>query len=105
AEIAAELSSYLADLDEAGPRELDAVETRRALLGALARRHGGTLDDLLALAETGAARLAELEGDDDRIAELEEERAVAASELDNAATALTASRTAAAARLATRVTA
>jgi DNA repair protein RecN (Recombination protein N) len=108
-EIAVELSGYLADLDETGPQELDAVEERRAVLGALVRRHGGpsggTLDDVLRLAETGGARLAELEGDDDRIAELTVERDAAASALDDAAAALTAVRADAAQRLGALVTA
>lgn len=105
AEIAGELSGYLADLDESGPAELDAVEERRAVLSALVRRHGGTLEEVLALAEGGASRLAELEGDDDRIAGLTAQRDAAASALDAAAAALTAARTEAAARLGTAVTA
>lgn len=108
-EIAVELSGYLADLDETGPQELDAVEERRALLGTLVRRHGapggGTLDDVIRLAETGAARLAEFEGDDDRVAELTAERDAAASALDETAAALTAARTSAAERLGALVTA
>ena len=108
-ELAVELSGYLADLDETGPQELDAVEERRALLGTLVRRHGapggGTLDDVIRLAETGAARLAELEGDDDRVAELTAERDAAASALDQTAAALTAARTSAAERLGALVTA
>lgn len=104
AEIAVELSGYLADLDETGPQELDAVEHRRAVLTALMRRHGGSLDEVIALAETGGSRLAELEGDDDRIAELDREREAAASTLDDAATALTRARTAAAERLGSLVT-
>ena len=105
AEVAVELSGYLADLDETGPQELDAVEERRAVLGGLIRRHGGSLDAVIALAETGGARLAELEGDDDRIAELTVERDAAASALDDAAAVLTAARTDAAERLGALVTA
>src|SRR5690606_20216675 len=78
---------------------------RRAVLGTLIRRHGGTLDDVIRLAETGGARLAELEGDDDRIAELTVQRDAAASTLDEGAAALTAARTAAAERLGALVTA
>src|SRR5699024_6787144 len=37
---AGELSSYLADLDEHGPHELQAVEERRAALADLVRAHG-----------------------------------------------------------------
>src|SRR5690606_12798023 len=60
-EIAVELSSYLADLDTAGPYELEAVNERRAALAALARKHGPTLDDVLALQAEGPTRLAELD--------------------------------------------
>ena len=105
AEVAGALSGYLADLDDSGPAELEAVEERRAVLSALVRRHGDTLDDIIALAETGARRLAELEGDDDRIGELTAQRDAAASALDEAAAALTAARTSAAARLGEAVTA
>ncbi|CDK00445.1 DNA repair protein RecN [Microbacterium sp. C448] len=105
AEIATDLSGYLADLDESGPLELDAVETRRAALGALVRHHGTTLDEVLALAETGAARLAELEGDDARIEELAAEKDTAARELDDAAATLTERRTEAAVTLGDSVTA
>lgn len=105
AELATDLSGYLADLDESGPLELDAVETRRAALGALVRHHGATLDEVLALAETGALRLAQLEGDDARIGELAQERDAAARELDASAAVLTEHRTAAAAALDDAVTA
>ncbi len=103
ADLAAALSVYLADLDETGPHELAAVEERRALLGGLVRAHG-SLDDALALLESGSARLAELDDDGSRIERLGEEREAAASVLDDAAAALTAARTAAAARLGAAVT-
>lgn len=104
AELAGDLSGYLADLDESGPAELEAVEDRRAVLTALVRRLG-TLDAALELAESGGARLAELDGDDDRIAQLAAERDEVAAELDRAAEDLTAARTAAARRLGELVTA
>jgi DNA repair protein RecN (Recombination protein N) len=102
ADLAAALSSYLADLDEAGPQELAAVEERRAVLAGLVRAHG-TLDAALELAETGSARLAELDDDGDRIQRLTEQREGAASTLDAAAETLTAARTEAAARLGAEV--
>ncbi|MFT4230934.1 MAG: DNA repair protein RecN [Microbacterium sp.] len=105
ADVATELSGYLADLDESGPRELEAVEERRALLGALARRHGGSVDAMLALLGTGSERLAELDADDERIAELEGLTHRAADALDEAAASLTAQRTAAADALGKAVTA
>ncbi|MFT4136145.1 DNA repair protein RecN [Microbacterium sp.] len=104
ADVAAGLSAYLADLDETGPLELDAAQARRAELGALVRLHG-SLDAALALRESGAARLAELADDGERIERLAVQREQAASALDDAAAALTAQRERAAVRLGEAVTA
>lgn len=104
ADLAASLSGYLADLDEAGPHELAAIEERRAALAGLIRVHG-SLDAAIALLESGSARLAELDDDADRIDRLTAERDAAASALDAAAETLTAARTEAAERLGRAVTA
>lgn len=98
ADVAGQLSAYLADLDETGPHELAAVEERRAALGTLIRAHG-SLDEALELWQTGSARLAELDDDGERLDRLEAERDTARAELDARADALTAVRTAAAAKL------
>ncbi|MGW8483336.1 DNA repair protein RecN [Microbacterium sp. NPDC055903] len=97
-DLAGQLAGYLADLDETGPHELAAVEERRAALGTLVRAHG-SLDEALALWETGSARLAELEDDGDRVERLEAERSEAREALDAAADALTEARAEAASRL------
>ncbi|MFD6698695.1 MULTISPECIES: DNA repair protein RecN [unclassified Microbacterium] len=102
-DIAAQLSGYLADLDESGPHELAAVEERRAALAGLVRAHG-TLDAALELWNTGSARLAELDDDSDHIERLTVERDTARATLDEAAAALTATRTEAAGRLGAAVT-
>ena len=102
-DLAGQLSAYLADLDESGPHELAAVEERRAALGTLIRAHG-SLEEALALWQTGSARLAELDDDGDRIERLEAERDAARTTLDEHADALTAERAAAAARLGAAVT-
>ena len=104
ADIAAGLSAYLADLDDAGPHELAAAEARRAELGTLVRIHG-SLDAALALQETGAVRLAELDDDGERVERLTVQQGEAASVLDGAAAALTAERERAAVRLGEAVTA
>ncbi|GAA1253034.1 DNA repair protein RecN [Microbacterium phyllosphaerae] len=98
ADIAGQLSAYLADLDETGPHELAAVEERRAALGTLIRAHG-SLDEALELWQTGSTRLAELDDDGERLDRLEAERDAARAELDAHAQSLTAERTAAAAKL------
>lgn len=103
ADIAVELSGFLADLDETGPQELAAVEERRAVLNGLVRAHG-SLDAAIALLESGFARLAELDDDDDRVERLRAQLADARAGLDVRAEALTAARTSAAERLAEAVT-
>jgi len=103
ADLAGELSGYLADLDEGGPHELAAVEERRAALGGLIRAHG-SLDAALAVLGSGSERLAELDDDSDRIDRLTAQRHDATAALDAAAADLTHARTDAAARLAAAVT-
>ncbi|PKI93285.1 DNA repair protein RecN [Actinomycetales bacterium SN12] len=103
ADLAQQLSGYLADLDESGPHELAAVEERRAALGGLIRQHG-SLDDALRIWQTGSLRLAELDDDGDRIERLTAEAGSARDALDDAADALTEVRTAAAVRLSAAVT-
>lgn len=108
ADLVTGLSAYLADLDSldsgGGPQELAAVEERRAAIGALLRVHG-TLDEALALLETGSARLMELDDDGDRIERLAGRRDELSTALDTAAAELTAARTEAAERLGAAVTA
>ncbi|MFS0867759.1 DNA repair protein RecN [Microbacterium sp. 179-B 1A2 NHS] len=103
ADVAGELSGYLADLDEGGPHELAAVEERRAAISGLVRAHG-SLDAALDLLSTGSARLVELDDDSDRIERLTDQRDRARAALDDAASVLTAARTAAAKRLGDAVT-
>ncbi|GAB3617807.1 DNA repair protein RecN [Okibacterium endophyticum] len=105
ADVSADLSGYLAGLDEDGARELEGVQDRRAELTRLCRSYGPTLDDVITTLETGSARLLELDSDDDRVLKLERGVELEERELDAAATRLSAVRTAAAARLAEEVTA
>jgi DNA repair protein RecN (Recombination protein N) len=104
ADVATELAGYADNLD-ADPRRLAAVEERRAALNALTRKYGTDVAAVLAWAEEGAARLTELDGDDDRIGELTAERDALRAELSGLAQALTDARTEAAARFADAVTA
>ncbi|MBP0462031.1 DNA repair protein RecN [Streptomyces montanisoli] len=103
ADVAGELAGYADDL-EADPLRLAAVEERRAALTALTRKYGEDAAAVLAWGETSAARLTELEGDDDRIGELEAEREALRGELSGLAQALTDARTEAAERFAAAVT-
>ncbi|WP_234434357.1 DNA repair protein RecN [Streptomyces sp. NRRL F-5126] len=104
ADVAGELAGYADDL-EADPLRLAAVEERRAALTALTRKYGEDAAAVLAWAQASAARLTELEGDDDRIGELEAERDTLRGELSGLAQALTDARTEAAERFAAAVTA
>jgi DNA repair protein RecN (Recombination protein N) len=69
-DVSGQLSSYLGDLDAESTRELELVNERRALLAALVRKYGGTLDDVLDHFDTGSTRLLELERDTSRIGAL-----------------------------------
>ncbi len=102
-DVSVALSGYLADLDEAGPHELAAVDERRGVLAALTRAHG-SVDAAISLLETGSARLLELDDDGDRIERLTVQRDAAAVDLDSAAETLTNARRDAAERLGTAVT-
>ncbi|REK91072.1 DNA repair protein RecN [Streptomyces inhibens] len=104
ADVAGELASYADGLD-ADPLRLAAVEERRAALNHLTRKYGHDIAAVLAWAEESAARLTELDGDDDRIGELTAERDALRAELGDLAQALTDARTASAKRFADAVTA
>ncbi|MEI5137133.1 DNA repair protein RecN [Streptomyces libani] len=104
ADVAGELASYADGLD-ADPLRLAAVEERRAALNHLTRKYGQDIATVLAWAEESAARLSELDGDDDRIGELTVERDALRAELGELAQTLTDARTASAKRFADAVTA
>ncbi|WP_329202082.1 MULTISPECIES: DNA repair protein RecN [unclassified Streptomyces] len=104
ADVAGELAGYADDLD-ADPLRLAAVEERRAALTQLTRKYGDSIDSVLQWAQQGSARLLELDGDDERIAELTAERDGLRSELSQLAQALTDARVEAASRFASDVTA
>ncbi|CAL9402235.1 DNA repair protein RecN [Streptomyces sp. enrichment culture] len=103
ADVAGELAGYADDLD-ADPLRLAAVEERRAALTQLTRKYGDSVDAVLEWAQTSAARLLELDGDDERIAELTAERDALRAELSQLAQALTDARVEAATRFAAAVT-
>lgn len=102
-DVAGELAGYADDLD-ADPLRLAAVEERRAALTQLTRKYGEDVGAVLAWAEDGAARLTELEGDDDRLSELTAERDALRAELSGLARALSEARVEAASRFAAAVT-
>lgn len=103
-DISAELSRYLAGLDSDGGRELEAVQERRAELGALVRKHGSTLDDVIDFLDAGSGRLLELDNDSDRIDSLRGEVEADRERLTSLADRLSELRHAYAARLSEQVT-
>lgn len=103
ADVAGELAGYSDNLD-ADPLRLAAVEERRAALSQLTRKYGPDTAAVLAWAEQSAERLTELEGDDERIGELADERDGLRAELAVLAQELTEARADAAKRFADAVT-
>ncbi|WP_030167341.1 DNA repair protein RecN [Spirillospora albida] len=106
-DVGTDLASYAESVD-ADPARLAVVQERRAELTALIRKYGaaeGTVGAVLEWARASAARLTELEGDDDRIEELRAEHAELAGRLAAEAGELTAVRAAAAERFGAAVTA
>ena len=106
-DVAGELASYTGSVDS-DPARLAAVQDRRAALGKLIRAYGGTTADVAAVldwAKQAGSRLAELEGDDDKIASLAAEESSLALQVASLAARLSALRSAVAERFATEVTA
>ncbi|NDL61075.1 DNA repair protein RecN [Phytoactinopolyspora mesophila] len=116
-DIAADLASYASAIDT-DPARLAEVQERRSLLADLIRKYGedypptepGTqeeltdpavfsaIDGVLAWAERGSRRLLELDGDDERVNALREERDTLGTELADLAAEITKARTEAAQR-------
>jgi len=112
-DIATELASYAQSI-EADPGRLAIVQERRAELTRLIRAYGAGLADgqaggdlaaVLAWAKAAGARLAELDGDEDRIAALAEQEAALAAAVADLAGQLTAARTETAGRFGQQVSA
>ncbi|TDB89316.1 DNA repair protein RecN [Actinomadura sp. KC216] len=105
-DVGTDLAAYAESVD-ADPARLAVVQERRAELTALIRKYGGTdatAAEVLEWARRSAARLTELEGDDDRIEELRAEHAELTERLAAEAGELTEVRTRAAERFSDAVT-
>jgi DNA repair protein RecN (Recombination protein N) len=109
--VQAELGELAHDLRLAGesvvadPERLVEIGARRRLLQELRRKYGETLAEILEFRDDARGRLAEIDGHEARVAQLESARAAAAAESERHAAALTAARRAAAEPLARAVTA
>jgi DNA repair protein RecN (Recombination protein N) len=84
-----------ADGIEASPARLQQIEERLALLERLKRKHGPTLADVIAKRDALRLEMADLEGGDERLADLERAHAAARAAYLTAAGALGGARRAA----------
>jgi DNA repair protein RecN (Recombination protein N) len=73
ADVAADLASYASSVDD-DPARLDSVQERRSQLSALMRKYGEDTAAVLAWVAKARERLADLEGNDERLQSLEAER-------------------------------
>jgi DNA repair protein RecN (Recombination protein N) len=112
-DVATELASYAQSI-EADPARLAVVQERRAELTRLVRAYGagpadggpgGDLGAVLAWAKAASARLAELDGDEDKIAALAAQEAELAGSVASLAGQLTEARTQTAVRFGDEVSA
>lgn len=106
ADLSGELSSYASDIDT-DPARLSVVSERRALLTSLARKYGdadGTIDEVLEWSKRSAARLAELDGSDERVELLMAEQADLQTRLTELGHVIATARRDAAERLGKSVT-
>jgi DNA repair protein RecN (Recombination protein N) len=101
-DLAAELRDYGQTI-EAAPGRLEVVEERLALFTRLARKHGGTIAEVIAHGERCRARKAELEDADVTYADLSGELTEAEADREKLGRALSAARRKAAPQLAAAV--
>lgn len=104
-DIAAEISGYVDGLDQDSARVLENIQERRAVLNALMRKYGPTLDEVIAFSQSASNRLLELDSSTDQIESLSGQVEAEFEALRRSAEQLTALRTKAAAELADQVTA
>lgn len=102
ADAATELSSYLQDL-QADPARLEQALGRRAELVGLTRSYGSDIDAVLGWARESAERLAQIDGGEDRLSALHEQRDGLDERLRTLAGQIGAARREAAGRLARTV--
>ena len=105
ADVGAELRAYLSDDDESadGPAALERVQERLAVLSRLARKHGGTIEDVLAHAQRCRERQLELATPTTRSSAPRTSTGRRSQRLDGLAQRLTRARAKAAPKLAAAV--
>lgn len=104
ADVASELSGYVADL-QADPAALEQAHARLAELGTLTRSYGSSIDEVLQWASDAGLRLLDLDDGGDRVEGMRERVAELDEKLAGLAARVTAGRAEAAGSLAAAVTA
>jgi len=102
--IASELRGYTEEL-EFDPEELNELNRRNALIGALKRKYGGSVEEILAYRDKAAAELDSYENRDEQLAALKKEAAALRTAIESAGKLLTAARQKAARKIEKEVTA
>ena len=105
ADVGAELRAYLADEGDAvdAAARLEQLEERLALLSRLTRKHGGTVEEVLAHAQRCRERLVQLRDADNQLERVEAEHDAAQARLQELAARLARARARAAPKLAAAV--
>lgn len=70
ADIAGQLASYIASLDSDSELSLDEIQSRRAQLNLLLRKHGPHLENVFEFSEFASKRVLELDDSDERVNQL-----------------------------------
>lgn len=102
-EVAAELSGYLASLEQDSELSLDEVQQRRAALNSVIRKHGASLEDVFTFSESASKRILDLDDSDERVEQLRAHLDSSFDRMKSLSALLTQSRTTAASALAAEV--
>ncbi|MEY4293473.1 MAG: hypothetical protein RIR29_123 [Actinomycetota bacterium] len=103
ADVAGQLASYIASLDGDSELSLDEIQSRRAQLNVLLRKHGPTLENVFEFSEAASKRVLELDDSDERVEQLRAEIASTLSLASKLAEEISARRLEAAVRLSNEV--
>ncbi len=103
ADVAGQLASYIASLDGDSELSLDEIQSRRAQLNLLLRKHGPTLETVFEFSEAASKRVLELDDSDERVEQLRAEIASSLSLASKLAEEISTRRLEAAVRLSNEV--
>lgn len=103
ADVAGQLASYMSSLDGDSELSLDDIQTRRAQINVLLRKHGPNLEDVFEFSEQAGKRVLELDDSDERVEQLRAEIATSSKLANEQAEEISKRRAAAALALAVEV--